>query len=163
MRKIHRRAQVILASCMMLSSFGPALAQTTSSTPSFSLPGVTLPSGTDEVRAADGTSCRSAIGHAGAYLDVGVIGNPSALTGSSSDSEASSAAYGRLVIPLGRSRKRVDCTRLYDIEVRRLEMELRLMEMGLGRPVENAAADASATSEDDFSDDGWSTDGLDEN
>jgi hypothetical protein len=37
----------------------------------FSLPGVSLPQGTDEVRAADGTSCRSAVGGSGAYLEHG--------------------------------------------------------------------------------------------
>ncbi len=150
----------------MLSTSWPALAQDNTNN-SFQLPGVSLPSGTDEVRAADGTSCRSAVGNGGAYLDVGVIGNPGALVGSSSGSTdgTTTSAYGRLVIPLGRKRERVDCTRLYDLEVRRLEVELKLMEMGIGRTVEGTSAptETSSVTDDEFSDDGWSTDGLAEN
>ena len=40
---------------------------------SFTLPGVTLPQGQDEIRSADSTTCRSAVAGSGAYLDVGVI------------------------------------------------------------------------------------------
>ncbi len=95
----------------------------------FNLPGVQLPQGHDEVRAADGTTCRSAVSGSGAYLDVGVIGNPDSST--SNDF----SHYGRVVIPLGKRAQRLDCTRLYDLEVQRLQMELRLMQMGLGRGV----------------------------
>ena len=95
----------------------------------FSLPGVSLPTGHDEVRAADGTTCRSAVSGGGAYLDVGIIGNPDSATANDL------SHYGRLVIPLGRQSKRLDCSRLYDLEVQRLQMELRLMQMGLGRGV----------------------------
>ncbi len=92
----------------------------------FSLPGVQLPQGADEVRASDGTSCRSAVGGSGAYLDVGVIGNPnSTLTDNS--------YYGRVVVPLGRSPKRLDYSKLYELEVERLRMELELAKAGLGR------------------------------
>lgn len=94
------------------------------------------------MRAADGTTCRTAVGGNGAYVDMGVIGNPER-TG---ESEGSVSAYGRLVVPLGAmNRKRVDCTRLYDLEVARLEMELKLMQMGLGRgmaPVGSSSADS---------------------
>lgn len=91
----------------------------------FSLPGVTLPQGTDEVRASDGTSCRSAVGGNGAYLDVGVIGKPSTADDNS--------YYGRVVVPLGRSPKRLDCSKLYELEVERLKLELELAKAGLGR------------------------------
>ena len=97
----------------------------------FNLPGVTLPQGHDEVRAADGTTCRSAVGGNGAYMDLGVIGNPEQTT----NGDGSFSAYGRIVVPLGANRKRVDCTRLYDLEVARLEMELKLMQMGLNRGI----------------------------
>lgn len=168
MWKIHRRTpQLIVASVVMLTTLGSALAEDSTNN-SFQLPGVSLPSGSDEVRAADGTSCRSAVGNGGAYLDIGVIGNPNALTGSSSGSTSTdsttTSAYGRIVIPLGRSRKRVDCTRLYDLEVRRLEMELRLMEMGLGRGIEGSTGSngESIEADDEFNDDEWSNDGLSE-
>lgn len=91
----------------------------------FTLPGVSLPQGQDEVRSADGTSCRSSISGSGAYLDVGVVGGRSATEGMST--------YGRVVIPLGRRPARLDCSRLYALEIKRLEMEIRLLEMGIGR------------------------------
>ena len=111
-----------------------ANAQTTNNTyqniSGFSLPGVTLPQGHDEVRAADGTTCRSAVAGNGAYIDAGVIGNPE-----QSSNNGSVAAYTRVVIPLGQKTGRIDCRRLYDLEVRRLEIELKLMELGLNRGI----------------------------
>ena len=109
----------------------------------FNLPGVTLPQGHDEVRAADGTTCRSAVAGNGAYLDVGLIGNPE-----QSNNEGSLAAYTRVVVPLGAKRDRIDCGRLYDLEVRRLQIELKLMELGLNRgiaPVGETSVSASGT------------------
>ncbi len=107
----------------------------------FNLPGVSLSQGSDEVRAADGTTCRSAVGGSGAYLDVGVIGNPE-----QEAATASMSAYGRIVVPLGKQPRRLDCSRLYDLEVQRLELELKLTQMGLGRGV-------SPVSEEEASDD----------
>lgn len=97
----------------------------------FNLPGVSLSQGHDEVRAADGTTCRSAVGGSGAYMDVGVIGNPE----QDANGNSSMSAYGRIVVPLGRMPKRVDCSKLYDLEVARLEIELKLSQMGLGRGI----------------------------
>ncbi len=111
----------------------------------FNLPGVTLPQGQDEVRASDGTSCRSAVGGSGAYLDVGVI------QGSGIDA-SDLATYGRVVIPIGRKSKRLDCSRLYELEVARLEMELKLLKMGLG-----AAAPRGAAADAGWADEGWTT------
>jgi hypothetical protein len=91
----------------------------------FTLPGVTLPQGQDEVRAADGTSCRSSISGSGAYVDVGVVGGRSGSEGM--------ATYGRVVIPLGKRPTRLDCSRLYALEVERLQMEIRLLKMGIAQ------------------------------
>ncbi|MFP1633225.1 hypothetical protein ACLB6G_15955 [Zhengella sp. ZM62] len=145
----------------------------------FNLPGVQLPQGADEVRAADGTTCRSAVSGNGAYLDVGVIGTPKS-TGAGG---STASAYGRIVIPLGRSPKRLDCSQLYALEVERLKMELRLMQMGLGAqavtpdPVTTASTAAvpaktlekaddvranaapSRSKPSSWADEGWSTDG----
>ncbi|MCB1387371.1 MAG: hypothetical protein KDJ80_15645 [Nitratireductor sp.] len=120
----------------------------------FSLPGVTLPSGADEVRAADGTTCRSAVGGNGAYVDVGVIGNPE------TESSASNvSAYGRIVVPLGVKPKRVDCTRLYDLEIQRLEMELRLAQMGLAQGISPVFESGPATQGGDAAGADWVNDG----
>jgi hypothetical protein len=92
----------------------------------FDLPGVTLPQGQDEVRAADGTTCSSAVSGSGAYIDVGVIGNRG-FTGN-----GDFASYGRVVVPIGKKAKRLDCSKLYELEVERLRMELELLKMGVG-------------------------------
>lgn len=89
----------------------------------FTLPGVSLPQGQDEVRAADGTTCRSSISGSGAYLDVGVVGGRTATQGM--------ATYGRVVVPLGKRPKRIDCSRLYALEIERLELEIRMLKMGI--------------------------------
>ncbi|RWN32770.1 MAG: hypothetical protein EOS03_00270 [Mesorhizobium sp.] len=117
----------------------------------FNLPGVTLPQGQDEVRAADGTTCRSAVSGSGAYVDLGLIrGN--------SQSDNSVATYGRVVIPIGRTPKRVDCSRLYELEVERLHLELKLLKMGLGADGQTAsiAATAPATASPGWANEGWS-------
>lgn len=133
----------------------------------FNLPGVQLPQGADEVRAADGTTCRSAVSGNGAYLDVGVIGTPK----SSGAGGSTASAYGRIVIPLGRSPKRLDCSQLYALEVERLKMELRLMQMGLGTqavatdPVTTASTTGNAPAAgqkrdgSSWADEGWTTKG----
>lgn len=113
----------------------------------FNLPGVTLPQGQDEVHAADGTTCRSAVGGSGTYLDVGAINGNSRTTDNVS-------TYARVVIPLGRQTKRLDCSRLYELEVERLKMELALLKMGL-----SADAKPTVTSNSDearWSQEGWS-------
>ena len=39
--------------------------------------------------------------------------------------------YGKLIIPIGAPKSRIDCNRLYELEVRRRELELRLLEQQL--------------------------------
>ena len=99
-----------------------------------SLPNAALPSGSDEVRAADGTSCRSAIGGQGAYLDAGVIGAPGA-----DNVEQAGAVYARIVLPLGAKPRRLDCASLYELEIQRLKMELDLARMGLSGQSQSTA------------------------
>jgi hypothetical protein len=133
MRKIPGSKGAIAAG--LLVAFGCLISQTASADDTssvnngFSLPGVSLPQGTDEVRAADGTSCRSAVGGSGAYLDMGVIGKPNTEV-------ANNNYYGRVVVPLGRGPKRLDCVKLYELEVERLKLELELAKAGLGRAVD---------------------------
>ncbi|RAZ92109.1 hypothetical protein DPM33_06620 [Mesorhizobium hawassense] len=133
MRKVLRASQVLTLSLLpVLAVVSQGLAEDilnlNQNQTGFSLPGVTLPQGQDEVHASDGTTCRSAVSGSGAYLDLGII------RGNNSTSQANSdiATYGRVVIPIGRTPKRVDCSRLYELEVERLQLELKLLKMGLG-------------------------------
>ena len=148
MRQISRKAPLILAlSALGLAHVPVATADDVyQNVHGFNLPGVQLPQGADEVRAADGTTCRSAVSGNGAYLDLGVIGTPkssAATTSARASNDHNFSAYGRVVIPLGRSSKRLDCTELYALEVERLKIELRLMQMGLGN--QGQPADSTQT------------------
>ena len=130
----------------------------------FDLPGVVLPQGQDEVRAADGTSCSSSIAGSGAYLDVGIIKNERSIA------QGGLATYGRVVIPLGKRPKRLDCSLLYRLEVERLQTELRLLKMGLDPAMAeeftgSVAADAATAAPErrkrkkNWVADGWSSEG----
>lgn len=155
MWKIHGRAYSIAVIAVIASwslAGKAAYAQDTfinQNISGFNLPGVTLPQGHDEVRAADGTTCRSAVSGSGAYLDVGVIGNPE-----QTNQEGSVSAYTRMVIPLGKKRGRIDCGKLYDLEVRRLEIELKLMEMGLNRGIAPVSETSPVTADAGAAEDG---------
>ena len=154
MRKIPRTAQILTLLAIALPGSSPAFAEDlyylNQNQTGFNLPGVTLPQGQDEIRAADGTTCRSAVGGNGAYMDFGVMkGN-----GARYDDVAT---YGRVVVPLGRQAKRLNCSKLYDLEVERLQLELKLLKMGLGedgRPLGSQNAEAG------WANDGWTTGGI---
>jgi hypothetical protein len=156
MRKVLWTSQILtLALAVASASAAPALAEDVynlnQNESGFNLPGVTLPQGQDEVHAADGTTCRSAVSGSGAYLDLGVIrGN--------SQSNNDVATYGRVVIPIGRTPKRLDCSRLYELEVQRLQMELKLLKMGVnvdGGTTASVAAAPTAASPG-WANEGWS-------
>ena len=102
------------------------------------------------MRAADGTSCRSAVGGDGSYLDFGAVASPG--TGTTQDS---GAVYSRVVIPLGVKPRRLDCSALYDLEVQRLRMELKLARLGLGNGSDMVTQSGAARQNAD-----WSTEGL---
>ncbi len=92
------------------------------------------PGGEDSIETAEGTRCRQSINNNGAYADVGVVGNKSQrpdtpnsfLVNQNSDY---ALAYMRVTIPLGAKPKRIDCTRLYDMEIARLKREIELLKL----------------------------------
>jgi hypothetical protein len=156
MRKVFWAPQ-ILTIVLVAVGISPVLAEDVynlnQNESGFNLPGVTLPQGQDEVHAADGTTCRSAVSGSGAYLDLGVIrGN--------SQSNNDVATYGRVVIPIGRTPKRLDCSRIYELEVERLQMELKLLKMGIGADGQTASVAVSAptpaTASPGWANEGWS-------
>lgn len=98
------------------------------------LPQPTQTYGQDEVQAAGGVACRSAVGGGGPYIDAGVVGSGDKF------SEQVTTAYARVVVPLGRAPKRLDCTKLYALEIERLKMELELARMSMPPPAAMASA-----------------------
>ena len=89
------------------------------------LPTPPVAHGTDSVRGAAGVSCQSAVGSGGPYLDIGLIGSQDVYN------RDTASVYGRIVVPLGDRPKRPDCTKLYELEIARMRMELDLLRMGL--------------------------------
>lgn len=159
MRKVLRPSQVLTLSLLTVlmverPGFAEDVYNLNQNQTGFTLPGVTLPQGQDEVHASDGTTCRSAVSGSGAYFDLGVIhGN--------SQSNDDIATYGRVVIPIGRTPKRLDCSRLYELEVERLQMELRLLKMGLTPDGQTASvAAAPQTASTGWANEGWSIRGT---
>ena len=149
MRKVHRVALAIAAATGCLHATGAGaqhVGHSDNRSYGMYLPAPVQPSGHDEVRAADGTTCRSAVAGNGPVLDVGGIGAQGVNGG-----QANGIVYGRIVVPLGRKPKRLDCSSLYALEIERLRHELRLAKMGGG-------AIAPAAGGDEF-EEGWSAEG----
>lgn len=90
----------------------------------FNLPSMPTITGQDVVRGSGGLSCHSAIGSNGPNFDMGLIGSNDIFN------RDSVSVYGRITVPLGKRPKRVDCTKLYDLEIARLKMEIQLMRAG---------------------------------
>lgn len=79
-----------------------------------------------------GTRCRQSVNSSGPYLDIGFGVTQDQNYSSDADSEDEGLlGYARVVIPLSGTVKRIDCARLYELEIQRLQMEIELMRMGL--------------------------------
>lgn len=101
--------------------------------------------GGDEVRGRDGTTCRQGT-YVGPTFDTGISITPSSSStvGSLSSVQQSTSQltnqathnnniglYARIVIPFGKQPDRIDCSKLYSLEIERLQMEIiRLKESG---------------------------------
>jgi len=77
--------------------------------------------------------CSQSINSSGGYLDFGVAGGDlSTYTTPAATSAGQSAiGYARIIIPLGSAPKRLDCARLYDLEIARLKAEIEMLKVGL--------------------------------
>ncbi|MCJ7421997.1 hypothetical protein [Sphingomicrobium astaxanthinifaciens] len=95
------------------------------------------PGGEDVIETQNGTRCRQSMNANGAYLDVGAVGS----TGNYRDPyvgpwnhrvdgrEDQVTGYVRMTLPLGRQPRRLDCSRLYEMELQRLRREIELLQM----------------------------------
>lgn len=99
----------------------------------FSLPhSPTGPGGEDAVETANGTRCRQSMNNNSAYLDIGIGANATMDSFYGNRSEMGDVlGYARIIIPLGAKPERIDCSRLYELEIQRLKVELEMMKMGM--------------------------------
>ena len=91
------------------------------------------PGGEDAITTSEGVRCSQSINSSGGYLDVGVAGGDlsSSYSTSGTSGPQSAVGYARVIIPLGQAPKRLDCSRLYDLEIQRLKAEIEQLQMGL--------------------------------
>lgn len=80
--------------------------------------------GTDTIETSMGTRCSQSLNSSGPYVDIGV-------SLSEDDYSQERIGYGRLIIPLGKRPKRIDCSRLFELEIQRLQQEVQLLKMGI--------------------------------
>ena len=111
--------------------------------------------GTDRIRAADGTECSRSTGPRRKYMDVGALGGgwggqgvenqypmiyADATTAPPNNyNRAGGAVYARLVINLDNdeSNYQVNCGRLYELELERLQLEMNQNKLiGTGKAVQ---------------------------
>lgn len=93
--------------------------------------------GEDSIETAGGTRCRQSMNSNGAYLDMGAAGTAASplpdetdtLRFYNSERDQRGIVYVRVTIPLGDRPDRIDCTRLYEMELARLREEIELLRM----------------------------------
>ncbi|WP_316015617.1 hypothetical protein [Roseobacter sp. HKCCA0434] len=88
--------------------------------------------GSDSFQSASGARCSQSINSSGSYLDIGLTASDDTRRDSLliDDRDRGSTVYARVVIPLGQRPQRLDCIRLYEMELERMRLELELMRMG---------------------------------
>ncbi len=112
----------------------PAFAGTTGV---FLPPAPSGPGGEDSIETGSGARCRQSINSNGAYLDMGLTGTAASPVDSagafaySDGRDREGVGYVRITIPLGKRPQRLDCSRLYEIELQRLQREIELLRLGV--------------------------------
>ena len=86
----------------------------------------------DRFRAGD-LDCSMAIGSATnvEFGVLGVINNNQQITTGPIPQNRDVGVYGRIIIPIGAPKGRVDCNRLYEMELRKRAMEIEKLEFEL--------------------------------
>lgn len=81
--------------------------------------------------------CSQSINSSGGYLDLGLAGgdlstyNDNSGYGNNSERPQSAVGYARIIIPLGEAPTRLNCARLYELEIQKLKAEIEMLKVGL--------------------------------
>lgn len=129
--------RVFARSLLLAASLELLLATAASAQTGIYLPPAPIgPGGEDSIETASGTRCRQSINSNSGYVDVGVAGSagsgiPQAhgVFVSISERDREALAYARVTVPLGKKPKRIDCSRIYELEIVRLREEIALLKM----------------------------------
>lgn len=124
MNKLQQCSIALLFFC------GVAGANTTGSL-NLSLPGLPGSFQSDSFR-ANGLDCSMAIGSS-TNLEFGVIGlvnrdTNQQISTTPLEAQKNVGIYGRIIIPIGAPRERLDCNELYQLELRKKRMEIQKLE-----------------------------------
>lgn len=126
------RSLLLVASAELLLASVAAAAQ----------PGIYLPpapqgpGGEDTIETQSGTRCRQSINSNEGYVDVGIAGSSASDVPSGgnvfisiTERDRQALGYARVTLPLGKKPKRIDCSRIYELEISRLREEIALLKM----------------------------------
>lgn len=95
------------------------------------------PGGEDSITTSEGVRCSQSINSSGGYLDLGIAGGDLSSAYSNNDygidesTPQSAVAYARVIIPLGEAPTRLNCARLYELEIQKLKAEIEMLKVGL--------------------------------
>jgi hypothetical protein len=89
------------------------------------------PGGEDSITTSEGVRCSQSINSSGGYLDLGVAGGDLSTYYSTNPSSSTAIGYARIIIPLGKRPRRIDCSQLYQLEIDRLKAEIEALKIGL--------------------------------
>lgn len=99
-------------------------------------PGPQGPGGEDTIETSSGTRCRQSINSNGGYVDIGVAasgraGYPNQTNAfiSVTERDREATLYARVTVPLGKKPTRIDCSRVYELEIQRLQQEVELLKI----------------------------------
>ena len=92
--------------------------------------------GEDSITTPSGLSCRQSLNRGGPILDLGVGAIGGAARGDNEtyrtrNDDGTAIAYARIVIPLGERPPRIDCSRIYLLEIERLKREIELLDAAI--------------------------------
>lgn len=123
---------LLVASVELVAGGSPAIAQTGIYLP----PAPQGPGGEDTIETSSGTRCRQSINSNDGYVDIGIAGSagsglPTAhgVFVNVTDRDREALAYARVTIPIGKQPKRLDCSRIFELEIQRLKEEIALLKM----------------------------------
>ena len=119
--------------CSILCVFLCSLAQANTGSLNLSLPGAYGSYQSDSFR-ANGLDCSMAIGSS-TNVEFGVVGvinrDTSSISTSQNDPGRNIGVYGRITIPIGAPKERLDCNELYQLELKKKRIEVERLEREL--------------------------------